>query len=117
MKKNSLELRKKQHAMLMEQERKVREKHERRHAFVDNKVKEATEIGEVQMKKDTFKRRIRPRREYKAGRRQARLAKYAPKILSSDGGDIDMSDLSKQKNMAPVSKTLRLVKDKDSIRK
>ena len=117
MKKNSLELKKRQHAMLIEQERKEREKRERRQAARAEKEKEAEEMGEVEMRKEKFQRRVLPRREYKAQRRQAKLAKYAPRILSSDAGDIDMGDVSKPKNVTPVSKTLRLVKDKASIRK
>lgn len=112
MKKNSLELKKRQHQMLIEQERKDREKRERKAAAKQEKLQES---GEVAMKNAKFCRgRILPRREYKAQRRQAKLVKYAPRVTSSDGGDIDMD---RPKRITPVSKTLRLVKDKESISK
>lgn len=121
MKKNSLELKKKQHAMLIEQERKDRERRERRVAAVRNEsVIPEKVVEDIQMGKSKFKRGAKlPRREYKAERRRARLAKYAPRITSSDSGDIDMMmSADSLKRVIPVSKTLRLVKDKaTSIRK
>lgn len=120
MKKNSLELKKRQHEMLIEQERKERERREKRLAAKNVEVKQTDEEGEVEMKSKKKSRNTRslPRRDYKANRRQARLAKYAPRLISSDSGDIDMAEMSKQKRVIPVSKTLRLVKDKEtSIRK
>jgi len=117
MKKNSLELKKRQHAMLIEEERIAREKKERRASSkaAQEKVMEATGEVEMKEKKIRFKRaRKLPRREYMAQRRQARLAKYAPRVTASDSGDIDMADLSRPKRVIPVSKTLRLVKDKDT---
>ena len=116
MKKNSLELKKRQHQMLIDAERKVLEKRERRAAFLNTKIEEMKQAGEVEMKssKAKFSRgRVLPRREYKAKRRQAKLIKYALRITDSD--NIDME--SRPKRVTPVSKTLRLVKDKDSIRK
>ena len=103
--------------MLIEQEKKEREKRERKAAMKADKIKEMEESGEVEMKstKMKFNRgRVLPRREYKAKRRQEKLAKYAPRITSSDGADIDMD---RPKRVIPVSKTFRIVKDKDSIRK
>ncbi len=118
MKKNSLELKKRQHQMLIDQERKEQEKRERRSAAKAAKTQvQPEEVGEVVMKKPKFQRHILPRREYKAQRRKEKLAKYAPRMLNSESGDVDMADLSKPKNVVPVSKTLRLVKDKHSIRK
>jgi hypothetical protein len=117
MKKNSLELKKRQHQMLIEQERKEREKRERRAAHKNEKAKEIEELGEIEMKQPKVKftrGRVLPRREYKAKRRQERLAKYAPRVTSTDSGDIDMD---RPKRVTPVSKTLRIVKDRDSIRK
>ena len=115
MKKNSLEARKKQHEALLEEERRMREKKERKEAARKEKLDQEADLGEIDMtKKEKFQRRVLPRREYKARRRQAKLAKYAPRLLSSDNGDIDMSDLSKPKRVIPVSKNLRLVKNKDS---
>ena len=115
MKKNSLEARKKQHEALLEEERRNREKKERKEAARLAKQAEISDLGEVEMvKKEKFQRRVLPRREYKARRRQAKLVKYAPRLLSSDNGDIDMADFSKPKKIIPVSKNLRLVKDKDS---
>lgn len=90
------------------------EKRERRLAArKETQAAESTE--EVKMKKPKHQRHVRPRREYKAERRRARLAKYAPRTLSSETGDIDMADTSKK--TVAVSKTLRLVKDKSSISK
>ena len=103
--------------MLIDQERDVREKRERRLAAkAEAAIKKPVEVEDNEvMKKPKFQRRVRPRREYKAERRRARLAKYAPQSLSSETGDIDMADAGKK--MTPVSKTLRLVKDKTSISK
>ncbi len=89
------------------------EKRERRLAARKEPQTEST--AEVKMKKPKHQRHVRPRREYKAERRRARLAKYAPRTLSSETGDIDMADTSKK--TVGVSKTLRLVKDKSSISK
>jgi hypothetical protein len=110
MKKNSLELRKKQHQMLIEQEKREQEKRARREA----NSKKRTQDGDSTIKEVRMKHSRRSRREYKAQRRKARLEKYAPRLVD---GDVDMSDISKPKNIAPVSKTLRLVKDKSSIKK
>ena len=102
--------------MLIERELEVLAKRERKAANKDAKVKEQIESGEVEMaegKKAKFKRgRILPRREYHAKRRQAKLVKYAPALSN---GDVDMEN--RPKKMIPVSKTMRLVKDKDSISK
>ena len=121
MKKNSLELKKKQHAMLIEQERKDRERRERRVAAVRNEsVIPEKVVEDIEMRKPKFKRGSKlPRREYKASRRRARLEKYAPRVTSSDSGDVDMMTSAESlKRVIPVSKTLRLVKDKaTSIRK
>ena len=115
MKKNSLETRRKQHESLLEEERRNRERKERKVLAREERQNQSTELGEVDMtKKEKFQRRVLPRREYKARRRQAKLAKYAPRLMSADHGDIDMADLSKPKRVIPVSKNLRLVKDKDS---
>ena len=72
MKKNSLEARKKQHEALLEAERREQEKKTRRDATRQQKhVQE-----EIEMKKVKFNRgRVLPRREYKAKRRQEKLAK------------------------------------------
>ena len=120
MKKNSLEARKKQHEALIEAERREQERKARKETAKAEKKVQQVELGEVEMesKKQKFKRRVLPRREYKAKRRLEKLAKYAPRILLSDGAhDIDMGDINKPKKVIPVSKTLRLVKNKDSIRK
>ena len=101
--------------MLVDQETADRLKRERRQANRVQKVQEAAEQGEVVMTetKQKFKRgRVLPRREYKAKRRQERLAKYAPSLVE---GDVEMED--RPKNVLPVSKTMRLVKDRASIRK
>lgn len=100
--------------MLIEQEKKEREKRERRQAKQAEKQRELEAVGEVKMKKEKFQRNILARRDYKAERRRARLAKYAPRLV---GDDIDMADSTRAKNIAPVSKKLRMVKDKSSIRK
>jgi hypothetical protein len=120
MRKNSLEVKKRQHQMLLDQEKRQMEKRERRlaaRAVEKPKTQEDGEDTAMSSRKIKFERKVRPRREYKAQRRRERLAKYAPRILSSDNGDVDMADLSKPKNIVPVSKTLRLTKDKSSIRK
>jgi len=117
MKKNSLEARKKQHESLLENERREQERKARKQISRETKKVQQAEIGEVSMEsstKEKFKRRVLPRREYKAKRRQEKLTKYAPRILSTDGGDIDMGDINRPKKVIPVSKTLRLVKNKDS---
>ena len=105
MKKNSLELKRRQIQMLIESENAVAKKREKRLA-----TKAAKQvIGDVVMeKKQKFCRgRILPRREYKAKRRMEKLAKNAPSL------DVDMD---KPRNN-PISKKMRLVKDKASIRK
>ena len=114
MKKNSLELKRKQHQMLIEQETKEREKRERRAAAQAEKQKQQAEEGEVKMKKQKHQRNILSRRDYKAERRRARLAKYAPRLA---GEDTEMADSTRPKNIVPVSKKLRMVKDKSSIKK
>ncbi len=118
MKKNSLEQKRKQYASLVAEEKARMAKQQQKQTKRAEKVLAAAEVGEVEMStvKQKFRKgRILPRRIYKANRRQARLAKYAPLVLSSDGGDIDMAGgvVTKKK----ISKTLRLVKDKDSIAK
>ena len=120
MRKNSLEVKKRQHQMLLDQEKRELEKRERRLAARAAEKPKSQEDGDdttMTSKKIKFERKVRPRREYKAQRRRERLAKYAPRILSSESGDIDMADMSKPKNIVPVSKTLRLTKDRSSIRK
>jgi hypothetical protein len=112
MKKNSVEMMKKRHQLLVELERKELEKREQRLAAQAEKKKKEEAVGEVKMKKQKFQRHILSRRDYKAERRRARLAKYAPRLA---GEDVDMD--KRAKNIAPVSKKLRMVKDKSSIRK
>ena len=116
MKKNSLELKKRQHQMLIELEKREMEKREKKLAARKEAAQAASSSNadEVVMKKPKYQRRVKPRREYKAERRRKRLAKYAPRTLSSETGDINMGDSSSK---TKVSKTLRLVKDKSSISK
>ena len=107
MKKNSLELKRRQIQMLIDAENADLAKKAKRQATRAEKAQKLAEAGEVVMTetKQKFKRgRILPRREYKAKRRQAKLAsRFGPR-------DVEM----KQQK---VSKTMRLVKDKASIRK
>lgn len=107
MKKNSLELKRRQIQMLIEAENAAALKRSKRMA---NRASKAEE-GDVVMKKQKFKRgRVLPRREYKAKRRQDKLHRTAPELVD---GDVDME----KKRTVPVSKTMRLVKDKSSIHK
>jgi hypothetical protein len=116
MKKNSLEQKRKQYNAVVEEEKLRMAKSLRKQANRAAAAKTAEPVDTDSKMKFRRGKKL-PRREYKAARHHARRVKYAPRILSSDNGDIDMAVDSKLPIKAKVSKTLRLVKDKDSIAK
>lgn len=115
MKKNSLEQKRKQYNAVVEEEKLRMAKSLRKQA--NRAAAKTAEPVDIDTKMKFRRGKKLPRREYKAARHHARRVKYAPRILSSDNGDIDMAADSKLPIKAKVSKTLRLVKDKDSIAK
>ena len=122
MKKNCLATKKRQNQSLLEEEKRQADRRAARQIAKLEKQKFAADIGEIKMTEPRLKfnrGRIQPRREYKAKRRQEKLAKNAPLRLSTDdGGDIDMMEVvGRTKKVVPVSRTFRLVKDKESISK